>query len=186
MRGGNNRRSVSGIGPWLARVAAALALGAALAGCGDGDDPAPEPTTIAAPSPAAVAAGTPVVAASPAGTTAAGLGAVVWTAAVDPATKAPLEPVTRFAADAPALYAALPVARIAAGTTLTAAWTYNRTPVEGVAGTVTATAAAEETWVEFHLTLVAGQTWPEGTYEIEVAVDGLAAQAAAVEVGTGL
>jgi len=188
--GGDNRWRGGASGPWWARLVVAVAVGAALTGCGDGggDDPAPvataEGSALGVASPAAPVAGTPAAAGSSTGLDAAGLGAVVWATAVDPGTKAPLAPVTRFAPDAPALYAALPVARVAAGATLTAAWTYNRTPIEGVAGTVTAAAAAERTWVEFHLTLAAGETWPEGTYGIAVAVDGQAAQTAEIGVGS--
>ena len=117
-------------------------------------------------------------------TAAADGGAVVWATAVDPTTKAPTEPVETFPTDARTMYAAVPLARLEPGTTLTATWTYNRTPLDGMVGSVTAPAgeAGRDVWVAFELERQTDEPWPNGTYAITVAVNGEPALTAAVEV----
>lgn len=133
--------------------------------------------------------GTPAAAGTPGGdgfrTAAAEGGAVVWAMAVDPTTKEPTEQVASFPADARAIYAAVPLARLEPGTTLTASWTYNRTPLQGLVGSVTAPAevAAGASWVAFELARRGEEPWPAGTYAVTVAVNGEAALTAEVEVG---
>ena len=78
------------------------------------------------------------------------------------------------------------VERLAVGATVGATWTCNGTPIRDgdrvLAGTVVAAQAAEGTWLEFHLTRADLATWPEGTYAVEVAVDGRVVRSAQVRV----
>jgi hypothetical protein len=111
------------------------------------------------------------------------IGAVVWAAAIAPETNEPIDRVERFPADAPILYAVVPVSRVAAGTVLSATWRYNGVPLEGLDQDVIFDAPPEATtWVEFHLSLAEGETWPVGTYEIALSVDGQDVRTATVEV----
>lgn len=188
------------------RVVMIVGLTFILAACGSGDDassPTPPPTLTAATAPA----GVPPIAASPALATptlpagppvvptpgrsstpfrsdAASVGPVVWATGVDPATKAPTNPVTTFAADAPAIYATLPVDRLTAGTTLGASWRYNGTPLESFLSMVTAETDLADIWAEFHITRSNAEPWPPGVYEITITVNGEGAQTATVAVGT--
>jgi hypothetical protein len=113
---------------------------------------------------------------------AAEIGEIVWTAAIDPETKAPLEPVSTFSIETPTLYAVFPVARIRQETTITASWTYNDTTMPTLDSTIAVPSDAEAIWIEFHLTLTAGATWPPGAYEIAIAINGEPATRAMVEV----
>jgi hypothetical protein len=111
------------------------------------------------------------------------IGAVVWAAEVAPGTNEPLDRVERFSADALTIYAVVPVSRIAAGSVLRASWTYNGVPLEGLEQEITFDAAPDATtWVEFHLSLPTGETWPLGTYEVALKVDGQDVRTASVEV----
>jgi hypothetical protein len=96
------------------------------------------------------------------------LGEIVWAKSVDPVSFAPVEKTLSFLTDAPAIYAVVPVQSVGPGLTLTADWTYNDTVLTGVSSIVTASQPLANGWVEFHLSLAPGQTWPAGTYAISV------------------
>jgi len=188
----------------MAAVGGCLLTGAA---CTPGDEPAPTPPApeISVTSPAAPASPAlppplaspaiptqppgPPVAPTPGGTTGAfrsaraEVGPVVWASDVDPNSKAPLVRVESFPASAPVLHAVLPAARLARGTTLTATWSYNGTPLEFPPTQTVADRDEQETWVEFHLAQATGEPWPAGVYAIEIFVDGQSAQRSAVRVG---
>ena len=108
---------------------------------------------------------------------------MVWATSIDLNTKAPLQRVTAFPGDGRAIYATLPVARVAAGTTFGASWSYNGTPLEGFRSTLTAPEDRRDTWTAFHIELTGTEPLPDGTYAIEVTVNGQTAQTAAVAVG---
>ena len=172
-------------------VAGIVVLGILLAGCSSREDRSVVQGSIAVPaatttatvlgsptvmtgvaSPLPAGAGSPE-AGTPSAADAAQLGTIVWARAVDPTTNAPIEPVEAFTTDAPTIQAVVPVARIAAGTTVTATWTYNRTPILGVDSAVVASAETRDIWIAFHLTLAAGERWPDGTYAIVLSVNGM-------------
>jgi len=143
-------------------LAAMALLGViALTGCGGSGHASPTP----APGPTR----TPVVDASPSATPAPAIfGQIVWASAVDPGTSAPIGKVSSFAPDAPTIYAAAPVMNVAAGLVVSADWSFNGAALSGVTSTVAAPKAVANGWIEFHLTLAAGQTWPVGTYGVVV------------------
>lgn len=111
------------------------------------------------------------------------LGPIVWTAMVDPATLAPIQPVETFPIDTSTIYAAVPVRHIEPGTVITASWTYNGTPINGVGSTYTAPGQAEGVWLEFHLTRTSPETWPDGTLAMMIYVDGQPALTSSIAVG---
>lgn len=159
---------------------------ASLAGCSAGNADRGTPTATAttpltapatSPSPSTGAG----VAASPVATRLQ-VGSIVWATAVDPATKAPTEPVDAFPDTAPILYAAVPVQQLTPGVVLTAQWSYNDTPLTALTSAVVAERAAAETWVAFHLERVGDVAWPAGDYQIVVLVNGQPARTAQVEV----
>jgi len=148
--------------------------------------PAATATATAPPTsaPPPALAATPVPGATPVTfrAEAAEIGPVVWASTIDPTTKAPGAAVAVFPPDAPTIYAALPVARLRAGSTIGASWRYNDTPIDGFVSAVRADADEQNIWVEFHLTRATAFPWPSGTYLIAVTLDGQPAQVATVEV----
>ena len=152
---------------------------------------APEPTPAPPPAATAIPATTPAQPATPAATEVPGtfrspageVGKVVWAAAVEAGTNAPITPATAFAADAGTIYAVVPVSSLAAGARLSAAWAYNGTPIEGFAGNVVADGRAEHAWAEFHINRGSLAKWPTGTYQVTISLNDTAAQVASVEVG---
>ena len=140
----------------------ALVGAVALAGCGGrgqtSSTPALSPTTT-----------TMVAEAEPAATPApVTFGQIVWAGAIDPVTSAPVGASTSFAPDAVAIYAVAPVKNVTPGLTVSAEWSFNGVTLSGVASTVVATNVVADGWIEFHLTLPPGQTWPVGTYGVVV------------------
>jgi len=107
---------------------------------------------------------------------------VVWAVATDPATGAPLDAVRRFAPDAPAIVAAVPIERAPAGTRLRADWRYNDTPLNGLSSEIAVDGDGAARWVAFVIALPNGEPWPIGRYDIAISVDGRAAVRAAVDV----
>lgn len=110
------------------------------------------------------------------------LGPVLWATAIDPETRAPRTFVSSIAADTRTIYAVVAVKRITAGTAMSAQWSYNRTRLESFDRVVVAGSTQEETWIEFHLALTQPGTWPLGTYDVSIAVNGDPALTSSVEV----
>lgn len=181
----------------LALAATALLLSAS--GCGVADDfagpagtPAsgteaaatPEATRQTGASPASSPSGGGPPAASPIAfeSPAAAIGPLVWAAEIDPDTHAPLRQVTSFVGDAPFIYATVAVQRVAAGTTIDAQWTYNRTRLEGLDAAIVIDAPSADTWIEFHLSRPSPGTWPSGIYEVAIQVNGQPAVTGSVEI----
>lgn len=135
---------------------------------------APSPTPAPIPSPPA----TPTVFRSPV----VDIEPVIWTTALDPRTKGPRDRVATYASEAPAIYACLRLPHVRRGTTITAGWSYNETPIEGFSSSVTAERDEENVWIEFHLTRAAATRWPTGVYQIVVTSGGQMVQVAAVNV----
>lgn len=138
------------------------------------------PSPAIGPSPAVGPAGTPATIR----TADAEIGHVVWTTALVPKTNVPRERVKSFPVNVTTIYAVVPVAWIKKGTTITATWTYNNTPIPGFSTTVIAPAEERELWIEFHLSQKDQTAWPDGTYQIAIAIDGKTATTASVVVGS--
>jgi hypothetical protein len=149
----------------------------------------PQTTAAATPAPSTRPTASPQASqadATPAAfTTGGALGAIVWTTAVDPVTKAPTGEVASFTPTAATIYAAIPVIRIDAGTTLSAAWVYNDTPVESLSTTMTAASPLESAWVEFNISRAPDAPWPTGRYQVTISVNGEAALTSEVLVQPG-
>ena len=141
-----------------------------------GGDSAGDPTGTAAGS-------GPTAAASPTAVPEPTIGEIVWAVAVDPTSNAPVEAVATIPVDAATIYAAVPVAGLRPGSVLTSSWTYNRTSLDTLASSVTVAAAVEAGWVEFHIARVPEQEWPDGTYEVAIALDGQVRQTGTIGVG---
>jgi hypothetical protein len=103
----------------------------------------------------------------------AGIGEIVWTAAVDPATNAPTEPLNALRNDAPQVVAALPIERLPEGTVLQAHWTIDGTPLPALdPEPVTVETSRADAWVAWTLRWEGDQPWPTGQLGIEVEVNG--------------
>ncbi len=115
----------------------------------------------------------------------ADLGPLQWAAMVDPTTLAPVQLVETFATTASTIYAVLPVRRVEAGSVISAVWTYNDTPINGVGSSVTISETTADVWLEFHLARTTVPEWPDGTYAIVVLVDGEPALASTIMISPG-
>ena len=123
------------------------------------------------------AAATPVSAAVE-----ARIGGVIWATAIDPATSAPIEPVSSYRPDAPQIIAAVQTHGLSAGSVVEAIWEYNDTSLDAFTTRLTPTASGADQWISFHIARNPEVPWPVGTYEVTVSLDGTAVQQAAVEV----
>jgi hypothetical protein len=159
----------------IGRFAPAIALAISISSCG-GDSPPTPTATIAIDLTATVAAAvTPTPVPTPE------IGEIVWASSIDPETRAPRNSVDRESVDDRTLYAVLPVRNLPAGVALTAAWSYNDTPLDELTTTTVVPAGPIAGWVEFHLTR-SEEPWPDGTYAISVRFDGKVVQTAKVIV----
>ncbi len=132
----------------------------------------PTPVSIPAPPATPTAFRSPLIDIEP----------VVWATALEPGTNRPRDTVSTYAAEAPAIYATFRLPHVRRGTTITATWAYNNTPIEGFTSSVTVEREEQNVWIEFHLTRSAAAAWPAGVYEIVVSVEGQTAQVATVTV----
>lgn len=137
-----------------------------LAGCG-GDAPTASPAT---PPPASPAAGGAAPISPPERPLFSG--SVVWSIAVDPATGGPATPVQAVSADVPRLVAAIRVREGRSPGRVTAAWTYNTTPMPAFDAALDVPAGDGLAWAAFTLAMPDGETWPAGAYEIALSLDG--------------
>ena len=148
---------------WRSRFAGSLlvVLLAALTACGGGEDPAPTPTAPAVDD----APATPGTATAPADA----FGEIVWTTTIDAGTNNPTERLVTLPAAASTIYAVVPVTWVPSGTTITARWTYNDTPIQGMDATVQLPEIGDDSvWIEFHLQRSGEEPWPDGMYAIEI------------------
>ncbi len=107
---------------------------------------------------------------------------MVWAIDLEPGSNAPRAAVGAVPADAPTIYAAVPVPRLASGVVVTATWAYNGTPLPSFDSRVTTDREQLGGWLEFHVSRASDAPWPPGVYSIAIAVDGQVAQEAAVRV----
>jgi hypothetical protein len=107
---------------------------------------------------------------------------IVWAATLDPATNAPIETVDQYASDAARIVAVAYVDNLAAGSSVEASWEYNNTSLDAFTTRLMTTERIDDRWVDFHLERDASVPWPEGTYEIAVAIDGSVVQRASIDV----
>lgn len=126
-----------------------------LAGCAGQDD---EPSTSTAT----------VVPATEEASVTTELGPVVWASEIDPVTSAPVDRREAFSRDEKTIHALVETGPLAAGTTLTAAWTFNGQPIEGIDVTVTADEARGPGWAEFRLEWNGAALWPVGTLTVRI------------------
>lgn len=146
-------------------VAACLVF---LAGCGDDstgpDDGTPAPPVTAMQTAEAGQEAEPLQ-----------LSDVVWTTGVDPETGEPVDDVSTFPIDAPAIIAAVNVEDLPAGVELTATWTIDGADVPDATMRVTSDAAVIEAWVTFRFDRADDQRFPIGDLVVTItASDGQA------------
>ena len=166
-------------------LAAVLGL-VVLSGCGgdgDGQDAARDQADSTARADEGSTAATTDGTAGEAATPAPSIGEIVWATAVQPDTNAATAVVARFPVDAPALYAVVLVTGLPSGAVLTARWTYNDVPLDALEAAVEIPTPVDGTaWVEFHLDRDE-ESWPEGTYEISIWLNGEPVRTSSVVVG---
>lgn len=96
------------------------------------------------------------------------LGPIVWASEIDPETSAPADRRETFSRDEKTIYALVETGPLAEGTTLTAAWSFNEQPIEGIDVTVTADEARGAGWVAFQLEWNGDTLWPTGILAVRV------------------
>ena len=159
------------VAPWrrvLWLVSAGSVALAVLTGCG-GSDESVDPTALVATAtvPPGVVGG-PSAADAPVATRVE-VGALVWATAIESGTNRPTAEVSRFDVTASVIYAVVPVTAAPLGATLNAEWTFNTTPIQGVAASVQLPELrAASIWVEFHLERQSEEDWPDGPYTVTV------------------
>lgn len=164
----------------LPALVSAVVLAGLLAGCAGSSAPVGElrpPAAIATPQ-ATPSVATPAAATAPA----AALGEIVWAEALDPDTGAPLAVAPAFLPDAPRLTAATLATNVPQGAAIEAVWTYNDTSLDAFATRLTLDETAPRRWLTFHLDRDPQTPWPVGAYAVEISLDGVVTQRAAVEV----
>lgn len=140
-------------------VAVALAL-LTLAACGSGSSAPPPTATPAPPSPTA----TPVPVT---------IGEIVWTAALDPDSGAPTEPLDTMSNALSEVHAAVPVPVLPTGAVFEARWSIDGQPLPDLApAPVVVEREGVDGWVTFTLRWMSEEPWPIGSLGIEVIVAG--------------
>lgn len=146
------------------------------------------PAEVPSPAGPSVVNGTP--GAGPVSIGGTTIGTVVWASEVDPDTQAPAAALNTIPDSVAEIYAALPLTSVAAGTVVSANWTYNGVALDTLTSSVTASAATTDAWVAFRLDRVETGTpeprseadWPDGEYGVVVMVDGQVVQQSTVTV----
>ena len=123
------------------------------------------------------------VAATPAATSLAPrVGEVVWATATDPATNAPIDPVSSYRPDALRIVAAVRLDALSTGSTFEATWEYNDTSLDAFTTHLTLAESGADQWISFYIERDPEVEWPVGTYEVQISLDGTPVQQATVEV----
>jgi hypothetical protein len=110
------------------------------------------------------------------------VGPIVWATAIDPATGAPIEPVTSYRADAPQIIAVMHTSGLTAGSAVEANWEYNNTTLDAFSTRLAPAANTAENWISFHIERSPDVPWPVGTYQVTVSLNGATMQQGSIEV----
>lgn len=110
------------------------------------------------------------------------VGLIVWATAIDPASGAPIEPVTSYRADAPQIIAVMQASGLSAGSAVEATWQYNNTSLDAFSTRLVPAASTAETWISFHIERSPAVPWPVGTYQVTVSLNGTTVQQGSIEV----
>ena len=100
--------------------------------------------------------------------TAAELLGVIWTTAVDPETRAPVNEVSSFPTNAPTIIAAVEIGEAQAGTVLTATWSIDGVDVPQATMQVTAGKDLKEGWATFQFNRAPDRLFPLGELQVRV------------------
>jgi hypothetical protein len=143
-------------------------VASAMSGC-RGDEPDATPTeTAPTATPTAIAP--------------AEIGPIIWAQSVTEGSNAPVEVVEQFATDAETIYAVVRTTNLAPGAIVSASWSFDDTLLDTAASSISPPAAYADGYIEFHLTRSPDELWPDGTYAIEIALDGEVVQRSKVAV----
>ena len=154
MRQGGRRRITR-------RGSLALLAGAGLllVGCAEDDDPGQTPAPDLPVS--------PTVEATPTLPPEASLGPVIWSTSLSEEGE-PDVVVETLTRDAPVIYASVEGTNLDQGETVTATWTLDGQPIEGIDSAVTIEEDAERGWVTFSLPWEGEAMWPVGQLGVTI------------------
>lgn len=109
----------------------------------------------------------------------------MWSTDADPVTGAPGSAVAEVPQSAVTIHASLQTESLPAGTTVTADWTIDGTPIPGVTQKLTVDQARGAGWIEFDLDWTGTGTWPRGALGIAIAIDGVPTSSGSVQIVAG-
>lgn len=144
----------------LAGLAFALILACGLlAACASGDDTTSDSTPVPVSTETAVVPPTAL-------TGAPRIGEAVWTRAIEPGTKEPLNLAPTVTDET--IYAVFPIESLPAGSQLIAEWFFNDTSLDGLGSALRIDQDQNAGWLEFHIERTGPEPWPDGEYAIVV------------------
>lgn len=142
----------------LLMLASALIVACGLlAGCSSGNDDTPEPTSVPSSTETAVVAPTAL-------TGSPRIGEAVWTSAIEPGTKEPLNLTPNVSDET--IYAVFPVESLPSGSQLVADWYFNDTTLDELGSALRIDQDRVSGWVEFHIERTGPDPWPDGEYAV--------------------
>jgi hypothetical protein len=109
------------------------------------------------------------------------VGSIVTSAAIDPATNAPLDVRHEFATEAGIIYAVAEIRWVEEGVTFFARWTHEGEPLAD-SEPVTAEQRYENVYLEFHLRPIDGSQLEAGAYAVQIHVNGVPGPSATFSV----
>lgn len=110
------------------------------------------------------------------------LSGIVWTTGLDPETGEPLDDVTSYPTNAPAIIAAVNVEQLPAGAELTATWTIDGTEVPDAAMSATSERAVTDAWVTFRFDRADDRLFPLGDLVVTITASDGEAVSGEVEI----
>lgn len=162
------------MGRWL-RILTGIAICALLAACGGGESPTDAtPTAVSTP----LAESSPTAPAQP-----MVIGQIIWAEETDATTGAPVNQVTGFTTESPAIVAVVEVTNLPAGTQFTAAWTLNDSTITDSPMTVVAQGDMTHAWISFRFTRDGERRYPLGQVGVTITASDGTMREATVEIG---
>lgn len=145
------------------RIWIVVACALLLVACGSND--APDPADGPAPSPVSGDAK-----ATPPATPDAAMdvGPIVWAQELDAETGEPIDVVTRYTTESPAIIAVVEVNEMPAGTEFTATWTINGQPIDGTDMDISTNEELDHAWIVFRFTRDEAQRYPIGQLNVTI------------------
>lgn len=160
----------------LGRIGLVLACALLLAACGNDPSPAVDEARPVADQAASTPPPTPA-------SLEMEVGPIIWAQEIDSETGEPVDVVTRFTTESPAIIAVIEASEIPAGTEFAATWTINDQPIEGFDMDIAASDHLDHAWIAFRFTRDSGQLYPVGQLTVVITTSEGDLREDSVEIG---